>query len=46
MDSVCSVSFSPDGRFVLSGGCDNALVLWEMDWDYESGPRGAKNADD
>jgi len=34
-NSVSSVCFSPDGKRVLSGSCDNKLVLW----DVESGKR-------
>ncbi len=29
-DSVDSVSFSPDGRWALSGSCDKTLRLWEV----------------
>ncbi len=27
---VLSVAFSPDGRFALSGGSDNTMILWEV----------------
>ncbi|MDH4220621.1 MAG: protein kinase, partial [Candidatus Aminicenantes bacterium] len=33
--SVQSASFSPDGRWALSGSSDNTLRLWELIWDYE-----------
>lgn len=33
---VCSVSVSTDGRWLLSGGKDQTLRLWELDWELEA----------
>jgi hypothetical protein len=35
---VQSVSFSPDGRWALSGSKDKMLKLWEIDWECEFPP--------
>jgi hypothetical protein len=29
------MAVSPDGRYLLSGGEDDFLILWELDWEYE-----------
>ena len=30
-DLVRSVSFSPDGKYVVSGSCDNSVKIWRME---------------
>jgi WD40 repeat protein len=35
VDSVYSITFSPDGKFALSGSEDGTLKLWRLDWKYE-----------
>ncbi len=39
---VCGLSWSPDGRFLASGGNDNTLYIWEDESDScypENGPK-------
>jgi WD40 repeat protein len=33
-DPYCGC-ITPDGRYLLSGGSDGAIRVWELDWDYE-----------
>ena len=37
-DPVTAVSFSPDGRFVVSGSEDNTVRVWESDHRQGSRP--------
>ena len=32
---LTSVFLSADGRYALSGSCDNTLKLWALDWELE-----------
>jgi WD40 repeat protein len=32
---VLSLSFSDNGRYVISGSIDKRICLWEFDWDWE-----------
>lgn len=32
-DAVTAVAFSPDGKRILSGGADNRMCLWDMEFD-------------
>ncbi len=30
-EGVISVTFSPDGKRIVSGSCDNTLKIWDSD---------------